>query len=249
MSQFKAFFNKELLKVIRNYSLVVILIVFAIFGVTNPILAKLTPQLMQMAGLNITLPESTALDSWIQFYKNITTQLVIFVIVFGSIFTTEIKSGSLINIITRGMPRSQIITAKFSFVTLVWSLAYFCGFIGTYFYTPLLLTGELNNLLIASFFPYIFGILILSVSFFGAVVTQNTIGSLVVPLVFTIIIQFLSIIEAIKDYLPGFLLSNSIGLLTDSINQASFIAPTLISVVLTFIFIISSILVFNKQHI
>jgi len=57
--------------------------IFIIFGITNPLIAKLMPEIVGSLvtdGVVITLPEPTAYDAWAQFFKN-ATQMGLFVMV------------------------------------------------------------------------------------------------------------------------------------------------------------------------
>ena len=88
-----AFTKKEMLEQLRTSKLVILGIVFLLFGVMNPAVAKLTPWLMEMladtmegSGLIITEVKVTALDSWVQFFKNLPMALIIFILLEGGIF-------------------------------------------------------------------------------------------------------------------------------------------------------------------
>ncbi len=245
---FKAFTHKELLEITRNYKLYIILIAFAAFGFSNPIFAKLTPEILATTGYQINLPEPTAIDSWLQFYKNISTLLILFIILFSTSISNELSTNSVINMITKGLPRQTIILSKFTIISTTWLIAYYLCFIITYFYTPLLLDGQLDNLLIASLFPAIFGIFLISLSLFGGVLTKHTIGSLIIPLVVYIAMSLLAIFDNIVKYLPTSLNSESIKLLTNEIELDYFTPSVLITFGLIIITISCTILIFNKQQ-
>ena len=94
-----AFTKKEITEQLRTGKLAVLCILFALFGVMNPAVAKLTPFMMEMlaetmaeSGLVITEVKVSALDSWVQFFKNIPIALIVFILMEGSIFTREYQS-------------------------------------------------------------------------------------------------------------------------------------------------------------
>lgn len=67
--------RKELLEGIRNYKMIILITIFLILGIMNPLFAKLTPELLSSLAdesISISVPDPTALDSWTQFFKNIT---------------------------------------------------------------------------------------------------------------------------------------------------------------------------------
>lgn len=89
--------KKEWIHQFRSGKLLSIGIVFVIVGILSPALAKLTPALMEMlssseGSVTVTIGEVTALDSWVQFFKNIPIALIAFVLVESSIFTKEYMS-------------------------------------------------------------------------------------------------------------------------------------------------------------
>ena len=84
MRAFIAMAKKEFLESIRTYKLLIVATVFLLFGMLNPITAKIMPKLLSSfmpEGMTITPGEPGTVDSWIQFYKNMSTQLILFVIV------------------------------------------------------------------------------------------------------------------------------------------------------------------------
>ncbi|WOO87693.1 hypothetical protein RZE82_01800 [Mollicutes bacterium LVI A0039] len=254
MALFKPFFYKEFLKSFRNYTFYILLILFSFFGFSNPIIAKLMPEIFKLAesdlgGITLVLPEPTALDSWMQFFSNISTQLGLFILMFSSIFTIELSSGSIITMLTKGMPRHLIITSKFAFLVVVWTIMYYLTFFITYFYTPLLLTATLDNQLIMSFFPYFYGILLISISLWGGVITKSSIGSIVFPLLYTMLMSALSFISLPKDFIPAVLSRDSILLLTNEVSLSHFTIPTIATFFIIIFFIGTAIAIFNKQHI
>lgn len=245
---FKSFCKKELIEIIRNYKLFIILIAFASIGFSNPIFAKLTPEIIAATGYDINIPEPTLIDSWLQFYKNIPTLLILFIILFSSALPNELNSNSLINMLTRGLPRRIVILAKFTVISLVWVIAYYITFSITYFYSPLLLTGDLSNLWLAGIYPLLFGILMIALSILGSVITKRTVGGILLPLGGYAISSILSIFDSVQNYMPTMLMS-SMQLVTDQLAISDFYAASLITICLIIISLWSSVLIFNNQSI
>ena len=74
MRQLIAFTKKEFLEQCRTGKLLLFVIIFALFGIMNPAIAKLTPWMMDMmseqfaeSGMEIMAVEVDALTSWAQF--------------------------------------------------------------------------------------------------------------------------------------------------------------------------------------
>ena len=67
----------------------------------NPAIAKLTPWMMESmadsiaeTGLVVTAVEVDAMTSWTQFYKNAPMALIVFLLMFAGILTSEYQSGT-----------------------------------------------------------------------------------------------------------------------------------------------------------
>ena len=128
MKGYLAFTKKEFMECIRSYKFMILIIVFLAFGFMNPIFAKYMPELlksMMPVGMSMELPQPTVFDSWAQFFKNINQMgLIIFLLSFSSILSTEIQKGTLINIVTKGLSRKKILLSKMTFLVCVWTICY-----------------------------------------------------------------------------------------------------------------------------
>lgn len=131
MKQLKAFMRKEFLEQLRTGRLLILVLLFSLFGIMNPTIAKLTPWLMEQIaknGMMITGMEINALTSWTQFFKNSSVILIIFLVMFCSILTAEYQKGTLIPVITKGINRWKVLCAKLAVMTSVWTIGYFLSF-------------------------------------------------------------------------------------------------------------------------
>lgn len=113
MKAYFAFTQKELLESLRTYKLLIMIIVFMFFGMLGPLTAKLTPQILESlmpAGMQVTMGEPTAFDSWAQFFKNVSQMgFIVVAILFSGIMANEFNRGTLIHPLTKGLPRSTVI--------------------------------------------------------------------------------------------------------------------------------------------
>ena len=109
--------------------------IFGLFGIMNPVIARLTPWMMKVmseslrdAGFVMTAVEVNAMTSWSQFYKNIPLALIIFVLLVSGSFTGEYQKGTLIPVVTRGLSRRKIVAAKALMIMGLWTSGYFLSF-------------------------------------------------------------------------------------------------------------------------
>ncbi len=167
MKTFFTIVKKEITEGVRSGRVFLLLVVFVLFGIMNPAIAKLTPWLFDM--LSETLSESgmvisevtvTAKDSWVQFFKNISLALIIFVIINASRFSKEYASGTLVAIFTRGVARYKVVMAKAAVMLVSWTAGYFICFGITYLYNGIFWdNGIMEGLVPTMLNWYVFGVL------------------------------------------------------------------------------------------
>lgn len=112
----KAFLKKEWMEWSRTGRLLILLLIFSLFGVMNPALTKLTPWLIEAlsesladTGLAITSVKIDAMTSWTQFYKNIPIGLLVFLLLGSGSFTAEYQKGTLVPVVTKGLSRLKLL--------------------------------------------------------------------------------------------------------------------------------------------
>ena len=139
MKSLIAFTKKELVARIRSFKLIILAAVFVFLGIMNPAVAKLTPALFEMlaplmegSGLQIGTVTVSALDSWVQFFKNAPMGLIVFIVLEGNTFTKEYGSGTLVLSLTKGLSRYKVVVAKAAVMQALWTVLYFLSFGITY---------------------------------------------------------------------------------------------------------------------
>jgi ABC-2 type transport system permease protein len=118
MSGFAHFLRKEAAEIMRTWRLPVVAGVVAFFAVSGPILALLTPQLLEsmqssQPGVVITVPDPTWRDAYVQWIKNL-SQIVAFITIIASAGTVagELSSGSGVLVLTKPVSRGGFVVAK-----------------------------------------------------------------------------------------------------------------------------------------
>ncbi|MBR4933213.1 MAG: ABC transporter permease subunit, partial [Clostridia bacterium] len=157
MKSLISFVKKEFLEQARSGRMMILFILFVLFGIMNPAVAKLTPWLLEVmsdslaaSGMIITEVTVTALDSWVQFFKNIPMALIVFVLIESSIFTKEYSSGTLVLSLTKGLERYKVVLAKATVMYSLWTAFYFICFGITYVYNAYFWDNSIAQSLTAS---------------------------------------------------------------------------------------------------
>lgn len=253
MRAYFAFTKKEFTENLRTYKFVILLAIFLLFGIVNPLFAKLTPVLLEsMAteGMMISIPEPTAMDSWTQFFKNVGQMgIIVLVILFAGIMANEFSRGTLINMLTKGMNRHTVILAKLTAATVMWTLSYLLCLAVSYGYTAYFWGNTLlHHAFLAFVGPWLFGILLISLLILGGALLKTFSGSLLLCGGVAVILFILNIFPVVQKYNPATLISDNMALLTGIKTWHDFSPAIVICTVLIIVSIAASIAVFNKKQ-
>lgn len=256
MNALTAFTKKELLAQLRGGKLLILGIVFLLFGIMNPAIAKLTPWLMETlsdtlaeSGMTVTSVEVDALTSWVQFFKNIPLGLIIFILVESSIFTLEYGTGTLIPPLTKGLDRWKATVSKALVLAVLWSACYWLCFAVTCGYNAYFWDNSIAaHLDCAVTCWWLFGLWVVSLTvLFSCLATANssvllgTGGSVLA-------VYLLSLIPKLSDYAPTLLMDGS-SLICGAKLPADYSAAITVTAVLTALAFALSLPVFNRKQI
>lgn len=183
MKSLIAFTKKELLEQLRTGRLLILGLIFLLLGVMNPGVAKLTPWLFEImaddlaqSGMVVTQVTVTAMDSWVQFYKNIPIGLIAFLLLESGIFTREYQTGTLVLSLTKGLPRWQVVVSKAAVLATLWTAGYWLCYGVTWGYNAYFWDNAVaQNLTSAAAYWWLFGLWTVALlTFFSALVSANT---------------------------------------------------------------------------
>lgn len=252
MRGFIAFIKKELLENTRNYRILIMLAIFLIFGLMSPLLAKFTPQMMEalMPNLAEAFENPTALDSWTQFYKNVSSLgFSLTIILFSNCLSGEYAKGTLTIMLTKGLSRPAVVLSKFTAAAIIFTVSYWLSFGVTYGYTAYLWPGaSLPNVFFAAFSLWIAGLMYLCILMFGCVLFRQAFTSILFLLVVSVVMGLAEQIELTAGYSPIILVSRNIDLLSGAVAISYFTIPLIVSVVMSVALLMMSIVVFNKKQ-
>ena len=255
MRSFIAFTKKEFTEQLRTGKVLLLGILFTLFGVMNPATAKLTPWLMEQlsdtlaeSGMIITSVTVTALDSWMQFFKNISTALIAFVLLESNIFTKEYRSGTLILSLTKGLSRYKVVLSKTFTLMTMWTASYWLYFGVTYAYTVYYWDNSVaKNLAPSVVLWWVFGLWVTSlVVWFSTLLDTNT-GVLVGTGGVALASSLCSMIPQAAKYLPTFLTDGN-SLVYGLKEPDEYMVALIITAVMTLALLISSLTIFNKKQ-
>lgn len=256
MKSLLSFTKKEFTEHFRSAKIFILAGLFLLFAVMSPLLAYFTPVIVEMLsesmaqiGTQITVSEVTAMDSWLQFFKNIPIALIVFVILESNIFTKEYQKGTLVLALTKGLKRYKVIIAKTLVMLLLWSVCYWGHFGLTYVINDLVWDNSVvQNLGFAVFCCYLLGVMaICLVVLFSTIANAN-----IMVLVGTGGLIFgsylVGMLPKIGKFFPTQLLSTTnllYGMQEVSYFKYAIVTASIVCVVS----LILSVPLFNKRHI
>ena len=260
MRNYLIFLKKELFESIKTFKLLILAAVFLLFGMISPLTAKFMPDILRWAmetdpttaGMEMgsLLAEPVAYDSWLQFFASNIGQLglIVIVIVFSSMLSSEISKGTLTIMLSKGLSRTAVVLSKLSNALIIWTGVYLLSFLTAWGYTAYLFPGDaVSNLFFASFCMWVFGVFLLTLTMcMAAVFTKGyacmlSVGGVVV------VLSMANLLPQIARYNPISLISACLQLLL-GVSDPGDIAPLLIvAFVCMLAFTLLAVLVFRKQ--
>lgn len=254
MKQFTSFFKKEITELVRTGKLALLLILFFLFGIMNPAIAKLIPWMMEAfagslaeTGLAVTAVEVDALTSWTQFYKNIPMALIVFLLLFSGIFTSEYQKGTLVNVLTKGLPRWKVVTAKTVCMVGLWTVGYWLCYGVTYGYNAFFWDNSIaDHLFFAAFCYYFAGIWLIAVMTIVATCLRTSSAVLLATGGVFAVMYLFSLIPMVEAYLPAKLMTSS-ALLNGAAVPSEYLCALLVTAVLVVLCFLLAVLCFNRK--
>lgn len=252
MNQWLGFLKKEWFESVKTYKLMLVVVIFSILGILNPFTAKITPVVFEKfmpEGTFVNLPEPTALDSWLQFYKNVPQMgLIVFILLFSTMMSKELEKGTLLILLSKGLRRSTVITAKFSMALCYWTLAITLSFTITYAYTAYYWDqSQLQHLLFAASCLYVFGILLLAVTLWGNTLFATPYGGTLVTILVVIALFIAAIFPQSANWNPLELLTATTQLLTGELTPSDLWIPYTITLFTTILVVWLTISHFKRK--
>lgn len=254
MRAYIAFTKKEFTEFTRNYKLMVLALIFLLFGVMSPLAAKYTPEIIgtfMPVGMQITIAEPTALDAWAQFFKNVSQLgLIVLVILYSGMMSSEYTRATLIHLVTKGLKRRTVILAKFTSAVVMWTGAYVLCFGVSFGYTWYYWREEamMKGLPEAVGGLWLFGILMLAVTVLGSTMFRNSYGGLLFTGTVVVAQMLVNLIPKLQKWNPVELISKSNALLLGEIKEIYYLKPAVVAVVVCVICLVGACVTFNRKR-
>jgi len=266
MKNYFIFLKKELFEAVKTYKLLIMGVVFLLFGMASPLMAKFTPEIIKwamesdpaMAGMDFSglITQPSALDSWFQFYGNAGQMgFFVLVIIFSSMLSSELSIGTLTIMLSKGLSRSAVILSKLTSAVLIWTASFGLSVLTAWGYTNYIFDNGVVNLFFAMFCLWLFGMFLLAVTALMATLVNKGYACMFSVGAVVIVLSLIDLIPKAKKYNPISLSTSSRMLLAReaSLQNAveaipkEFIPAIITTVILILVFTVLAVISFNKR--
>lgn len=252
MKGFMVFTKKELQEQLRTYRSFILLSAFFLLGMLSPLTARLLPEIVSqidMNGIKIILPEPGVMDAYAQFFKNITQMgLLAVLLVFGGTLSNELVTGTLINLLSKGLPRRTVLLSKYVAAVLLWTVSYLVAAAVNYLYTQYLFAGErIEHLGFALFCLWLFGCFLIALVILSSTVAAGTFGGLILSVLSIAVMLMLQLFPNTERYNPVTLASRNAALLSGEAAIGDMAGSVAVTVCLLTGSLLLSIVLFHRK--
>lgn len=204
--------RKEWLEQRRTYRLLIVCVIFLLFGLASPLLAKFTPEIIKMIPggeqISLIIPAPTVTDAVTQYLKNLTQFGLLLALLMGmGMVSQEKDKGTAAVLLAKPLSRTSFILAKAGAMGLSFLIGTLLAAAAGYYYTLLLFEAmplggwlALNGLLLVYFGIYA------ALTLLASTINRSILASGAVAVGFFILLALIEIIPAAGDLLTGGLL-------------------------------------------
>jgi ABC-2 type transport system permease protein len=204
---FATLLRKELLEQWRTARLPIVSTVFLLVGLSSPLLARFTPEIIKAVGggpFQIVLPTPTVADAYDQLAKNLGQfgALIAILLAMGSV-ATEKERGTAALILTKPASRAAFLLAKLVAIATTLGIATAIAAAGAWFYTFVLFEPlPVAGFVAATILQWLALVAYAAITFVGSTLTRSAVAAAGLGVVALIVLGFLGIVPAISRFLP-----------------------------------------------
>jgi ABC-2 type transport system permease protein len=252
MTGFVVLLRKELLEQWRTTRLPVVATIFLLVGLTSPLLARFTPEILKAVGggeFSITLPTPDAADAYDQLAKNVGQfgALIAVLLAMGAV-ATEKERGTAALILTKPAGRGAFLLAKLVAIAATLGLSTAIAAAGGWFYTLVLFRPlDVGGFAAATVLMWLPLVAFAAITLLASTVTRSAIAAAGVGLVAFVVIGIVSVVPGIGPYLPTGLGAPARALAL-GLPGADVLRPSLAAAVLIVALVVVSWLAFRNQE-
>jgi len=244
--------RKEFLEQWRTYRLLVLVVVMVFFGMTSPILAKYTPELLKLipgtGGVTINLPAPTLMDAVGQYVKNVSQFgiLMALLLSMGSV-VVEKERGTAGMMLVKPLARSVFILSKFVALSLAFLVSFLIAGLGAYYYTVILFQPvNLGAWLVMNLLLWVYALVYVALTLLFSTLIRSQAAAAGLSFAVLLVLGLVGSLGNLGQYLPAQLITW--GALVMSGTTASYWIALAVSLGLILGSLVIALVAFRKQE-
>ncbi len=244
--------RKEVLEQWRTLRLPVVATIFLLVGLSSPLLARFTPEILKAVGgdqFQIVLPTPNAADAVDQLAKNLGQfgGLIAVLLTMGAV-ATEKERGTAALLLTKPVSRAAFLGAKLVAVGLTLAVSVAIATAGAWFYTLVLFEPlPLSGVAAGAVLQWLMLMAWASITFVGSALTRSSLAAAGLGIVAFIVVGILGVLPAVGRFLPTGL-GGPARALTLGIPAPDALAPTVATIALIGLAALIAWLAFRRQE-
>jgi ABC-2 type transport system permease protein len=252
MRGYAVLLTKEVTEHWRTGRLPVMAVIFLLFGLASPVLAKYTPEIVKLAAssIDIHVPTPTIKDAVAQLIKTLSQVgvLTAILLAMGSV-AGEKESGTAAFVLVKPVGRFAFLAAKFSGLTITIAAAVLACGLAAYLYTALLFAPLPAIGFGAACLVILLGLLeIAAVTFLGSTLVRSAIPAAGVGIVAIVVAGIISSLPNVSHFTP-FGMNDLASALALQQTATGWGAPLIVNAGVVVVALCASWLVFRRQEV
>jgi ABC-2 type transport system permease protein len=251
LSGFAVFARKEAREILHTWRIWVLPSILLFFALTGPVLAKFTPEIVgavagdQLKGFKIPTP--TYQDAYTQWITNL-SQIGLFalIIIYGSIISSERKSGTAVLVLTKPVSRTAFVIAKAAVHSAFLAILVVAGTLVTWGLTAAVFRKAPGSALWSSALVWlVFGVLFIALMTLLSVLIGSAAGAAGAGLGTYALVSIAAIWKPLGTYSPAALATQPASLAAG--KDVAILWPVLTSLLLAAVFVVLATLAFRRR--
>jgi len=248
-----SFLNKEIKEYVKTPKLLIIMCLFIFFAILSPLTARYMNELLSLLaeGVQITFPDPTFTDAWVQFYKNTTSLcLIVYLIIMTGTVAQEKNKGSIMLVLTKKVSRFNFLFSKFVGGALLMTAGLFASLLVSGLYTQILFKEVIyDGLLISIVLMWLMGLFYTALAILASVISKTPTIAALLGFVGYAFFNLLNVSSGLQKFNPSGA-SSLVNRILYNTSSSSTNMICLISTVVGTVLIFSlSYVIFKKQEI
>ena len=252
MKGYAVLLRKEVIEQWRTRRLPVVAVIFLLFGLASPVLAKYTPDIVKLvaSSIDIHVPTPTIKDAVAQLIKNLSQVgvLTAILLAMGSV-AGEKESGTAAFVLVKPVSRFAFLAAKFSGLAVTIAVAVLICGLAAYLYTDLLFAPLSVLGFGTACFVILLGLLeIAAVTFLGSTLVRSSIPAAGIGIVALAVAGVVAALPNVGRFTPLGLNELASNLALQQM-ATGWILPLIVNAGFVVVALATSWLVFRRQEI